>query len=99
MKLAGIAAVLCLFGSWSSGFYGMYLHLKIVEAINRAQPGEPPIEFASFSMDMRKTVWYLFPAYRRLYPSGKLTQKYWVATAASVFCFAACVAFLYQAAK
>jgi hypothetical protein len=99
MKLAGVAAILCFIGSSALGFYAMFLRLKIVEAVNRAQSGERPIEFQGFSLDKRKTDWYLLPAYRRLCPSGILNRKYWMAIAASIVCFVGFIGFIFQAAN
>lgn len=84
MTFAGIEAVLCLFGSWTLWFYGFFVFLKILEAVNKAQPGEKRIELWNFSLDMRIAPWRLFLLYRRHYPSGKLAQRYWIATIAAM---------------
>jgi hypothetical protein len=99
MTIAGIAAALCLFGFWTTGFYGMYLHLKIVEAINRARPNEKRIEFMSFSWNRWGRLMEHFRLYRRHYPSGRLTAHYWIANAAAMMCFVAFALCFLQAAR
>jgi hypothetical protein len=99
MTLAGTMALICWLGFFSLSLYGLWLHTEIEEAVDRAQSPAKPQEMSFLDLERRRNPWRLFPAYRSLYPSGRLLPRYWIAVCGSNLCIVAAIALLFHAMK
>ncbi len=97
MTLYGTLALLCFLGVIGCQLANLMIRHQIIEAINKARPGEEPLDFFGF-FPRPMSDWQVFSIYRTCYPKGPLLVRYWLVTAGGILSFALTVFFAWRAA-